>query len=156
MKHSHPIQQTSYLDTECVTAFPTQLSDFVGKWQLSRTIVQKNGDTFLFDGSADFTWHDGQLLYQESGQVKAPNGNVLLAERTYIWQAALNNQFDVLFDDKRYFHTFSAAKPYGEHLCGNDHYVVNYTFTRWPAWTSTWQVKGPRKDYQMNSRYQRP
>ncbi|WP_416351173.1 DUF6314 family protein [Alteromonas sp. 14N.309.X.WAT.G.H12] len=127
----------------------------MGLWQLSRTIVQRSGDTFLFAGKASFSWRDEALLYHESGQVSGPHGKVLQAERSYIWQQSSTNQFDVLFDDIRYFHSFSAAQPNGEHLCGDDHYKVSYGFETWPQWSSTWQVKGPRKDYEMHSCYQR-
>lgn len=136
-------------------ALPAQLADFVGTWQLSRTIEQRDGARFLFVGEAHFTWRDTHLLYQEAGQVTAPNGNVMPAQRSYIWQQLAAGKFDVLFDDKRYFHSFSAETPNAEHLCGDDHYKVSYTFVSWPIWTSTWQVKGPRKDYEMRSRYVR-
>ncbi|MBU2979558.1 hypothetical protein KO501_15105 [Alteromonas sp. C1M14] len=134
---------------------PASLNDFVGNWLVTRTIVQNNGDKFQFVGNACFTWCKSQLHYQETGQVTGPNGNTLLAERAYIWQQSSRNRFDVLFDDERYFHTFSVGQPHGEHLCGDDNYVVDYGFQSWPTWSSTWEVKGPRKDYTMHSIYQR-
>ncbi|WP_205967686.1 DUF6314 family protein [Paraglaciecola sp. 20A4] len=134
---------------------PSCLKDFVGVWQLNRQILQSSGEAFLFNGAANFAWSDSQLLYQESGIVTAPDKKVLQAERAYVWQQQAGGKIDVLFDDHRYFHSFTAAKPYAEHLCGDDHYVVKYDFDYWPCWESTWQVKGPRKDYKMTSLYQR-
>ena len=93
------------------------------------------------------------LAYNEKGEVTAPNGSVMPAERRYFWQQSQTGLFEVLFDDERYFHTFSASNPNAEHLCGDDNYVVCYDFTKWPVWRSTWQVKGPRKDYTMVSEY---
>lgn len=93
------------------------------------------------------------LAYYEKGEVIAPNGSVMPAERRYFWQQPQTGLFEVLFDDERYFHTFSASNPNAEHLCGDDNYVVRYDFTAWPVWRSTWQVKGPRKDYTMVSEY---
>ena len=93
------------------------------------------------------------LGYYEKGEVTAPNNSVMLAERRYFWQQPQTGMFEVLFDDKRYFHTFSASNPKAKHLCGDDNYVVRYDFTVWPVWRSTWQVKGPRKDYTMVSEY---
>ena len=134
---------------------PSTLEDFAGRWKLERDIALRNGEKFVFNGEASFTWRESYLVYEESGQVIAPNGNVFLAQRTYLWQQQTKGKFDVLFDDKRYFHTFSSAEPYAQHLCGDDHYVVNYAFEQWPVWTSTWQVKGPKKDYKMHGKYQR-
>ena len=93
------------------------------------------------------------LAYNEKGEVTAPNKSVMPAERRYFWQQPQTGLFEVLFDDKRYFHTFSASNPNAEHLCGDDNYVVRYDFSAWPVWRSTWQVKGPRKDYTMVSEY---
>ena len=134
---------------------PSCLEDFVGAWQLNRQILQSSGEAFLFKGQANFTWSDSHLLYHESGLVTAPDGRALQAERTYLWRQQAGGKIDVLFDDNRYFHTFSTAEPRAEHLCGDDHYVVNYVFDNWPSWESTWQVTGPRKDYKMKSLYQR-
>lgn len=132
----------------------TGLEGFVGKWRLNRTILQSNGDEFVFAGQANFTWHEARLLYQEAGLVTAPNGSTLQAERTYFWQLGETNQIDVYFDDERYFHSFSGVAPFADHLCGDDYYKVNYNFDQWPLWESSWQVTGPRKDYRMISRYQ--
>ena len=93
------------------------------------------------------------LAYYEKGEVTAPNGSVMPAERRYFWQQPQTGLFEVLFDDERYFHSFSATNPNAEHLCGDDNYVVRYDFTAWPVWRSTWQVIGPRKDYTMVSEY---
>lgn len=134
---------------------PTQLSDFEGGWQLSRNIVQRNGDTYTFKGEAKFVRRHLILLYQEDGLVSAPNGHVMPAQRQYIWQQSSPSKFDMLFDDGRYFHSFSADEPCAKHVCGDDLYRVNYHFSKWPAWSSKWQVKGPRKDYEMLSYYTR-
>lgn len=136
-------------------SLPTLLSDFEGRWELSRTILQSNGDTFSFKGEAKFVRHNMAMLYQEDGYVTAPNGYVMPAQRHYIWQQASANKFEVLFDDGRYFHSFSALEPNAKHLCGDDLYTVNYQFSKWPTWSSKWQVKGPRKDYEMHSFYKR-
>ena len=131
-----------------------ELEDFAGKWRLNRTIVQHTGESFVFEGAADFTWHEQRLVYKEVGLVKAPNGKRLPAERTYFWQKGSGGQIDVLFDDNRYFHSFSGLVLHAEHLCGEDDYKVDYNFARWPVWESEWRVTGPRKDYAMHSRYE--
>lgn len=134
---------------------PASLDDFIGTWRLNRQISQPNGESFSFSGQATFTWRINQVVYQESGKMRAPNGQVLEADRVYVWQPAPGNRIDVLFDDQRFFHTFCAREPHAEHLCGDDHYVVDYEFAQWPQWQSTWRVTGPRKDYTMVSCYKR-
>ncbi len=129
------------------------LPDFVGKWHLSRDIKEHTGGTIRFTGEAILSGSHAQVAYRESGVVTLANNKTIPAERTYFWRAGLNGQIDVFFADERFFHSFSTDKPYAEHLCGDDRYKVTYDFTRWPVWTSVWQVKGPRKDYTMVSRY---
>lgn len=136
-------------------AHPCCLQDFAGAWQLSRQILQSSGEAFQFKGAANFTPSGSHFLYHESGVVTASDGRTLHAERAYLWQQGTDGKIDVLFDDNRYFHTFSAVEPTAKHLCGDDHYVVTYRFDDWPCWQSTWQVNGPRKDYQMSSLYRR-
>lgn len=131
-----------------------RLDDFVGDWQLSRRIYEhQNNTVFCFEGDATFTWHNDILCYSEKGMVTAPDGKTLLAERQYYWQQGHNGEIEVLFDDKRYFHAFSAVQTHADHLCGEDYYQVDYAFQQWPSWSSIWEVKGPRKDYRMESNY---
>jgi len=156
---------------------PQSLADFAGRWKLTRKIIQRNGDVFTFNGEAEFSWRSSVykeakgsvdfeanesarkscsntvLAYIEQGEVIAPTGNVMLAERRYFWLQPQPGVFEVLFDDSRYFHTFSALHPNAEHLCGEDNYVVRYNFDKWPMWRSTWEVIGPRKDYIMHSEF---
>lgn len=134
---------------------PLGLPDFAGAWHLRKHIQQKDGAVFVFEGRANFTYADNHLHYHESGLVSAPDGKKLQAERRYKWRELDNGNIEVLFDDNRFFHTFSPSAPVAEHLCGADHYVVDYGFSNWPEWTSTWQVKGPRKDYTMTSWFTR-
>ena len=145
-----PIESTS-------SGGPFDLKNLAGEWRLHRKIIQQNGDTFSFIGKATLRWASGwekpTLNYYEQGEVTSPNGNIMSAERRYFWQQSQRGFFDVLFDDKRYFHSFSISNPNAHHLCGDDHYVVHYRFETWPLWCATWQVKGPRKYYTMVSEY---
>jgi hypothetical protein len=61
----------------------------------------------------------------------------------------------VLFADGRPFHAFDpgAARPEAAHDCPPDLYRVRYDFSDWPDWQAAWEVRGPRKDYRMVSRY---
>ncbi|MCU7556026.1 DUF6314 family protein [Alteromonas sp. ASW11-19] len=151
-KPSHKSQQAN-AGTELTKEADSHLQAFAGQWQLQRKIIQSNGDEFVFEGEATFSWCGSWLNYQESGQVTAPDGRQLSAERTYCWQPGTSQQIDVYFEDGRFFHSFSKDTPQAEHLCGNDHYKVDYVFNQWPVWESYWRVTGPRKDYTMLSRY---
>ena len=59
------------------------------------------------------------------------------------------------FVDERAFHRFSPDAPQASHFCAPDTYRVAYDFTQWPLWQARWQVKGPRKDYEMIACYER-
>ena len=139
-------EQREFFETIC-------LADFAGKWRITREIKDHSGGTTTFDGEANLSGCDDQMRYSESGQVTLSNNRTIQAERTYLWRKGSDGQIDVYFDDGRFFHRFSAGKPYAEHLCGDDLYKVSYDFTQWPVWRSTWRVIGPRKDYTMVSCY---
>ena len=78
------------------------------------------------------------------------------AERRYLWREA-GARVEVFFEDGRPFHSFDPdePRPAADHWCDPDSYSVHYDFSTWPAWTSEWQVSGPRKDYTMHSAYRR-
>jgi hypothetical protein len=136
---------------------PKRPEDFAGTWQLHRAISDRRGPDAVFEGRA--TLHpagtDG-LDYQEVGQMRVGDGAPLLAERRYGWR------FDtagvaVSFADGRAFHRFvpEGHAQGSDHPCGADLYRVRYDFTRWPDWSATWEVTGPRKDYTSVSHYRR-
>ena len=131
------------------------LMKFAGRWSLSRQIDDRHsGGTGTLTGVADFTPEGDRLLYSETGQLRIGDAPPMEATRRYIWRAA-EDRIEVLFDDGRPFHFFTASGQ-GEgtdHLCGADLYRVSYDFTNWPEWSAQWTVQGPRKDYVMMSRY---
>ena len=125
-----------------------RLAEFIGEWSLEREIVQADGLHGHFSGRA--WWHpegDG-ALYEERGEMVLPTGR-FAAERRYRWESDLS----VWFDDGRFFHQVPEAGGETGHWCDPDQYDVCYDFSRWPLWLVRWQVRGPRKDYVMVSRY---
>lgn len=133
------------------------LPDFLGDWQLTRQITDAlHGQNGQLVGHAQFLADGVGLRYQENGQLTLVSGAVLQADRTYFW----NNDesgIAVRFADGAVFHGFD---PVGRargttHLCGADTYNVAYDFDRWPDWSATWDVTGPRKDYRSISHYNR-
>lgn len=127
-----------------------ELVDFLGPWWLSREILQADGTRGRFEGRAEWQAAGADALYVEEGELVLPHGS-FRAERRYRWDADLN----VFFEDGRYFHTVPVAGGATGHWCDPDRYDVTYDFSRWPDWSSRWQVRGPRKDYAMFSRYGR-
>jgi hypothetical protein len=132
------------------------LSQFVGSWVLSRTIDDRlSGRPGRFDGTATFTPNENGLRYHEEGLLTLADGPPLRATRAYLWRPD-GDAVAVLFADGRPFHRFTGTGQGTDHPCGADLYRVLYDFSPWPAWSATWSVSGPAKDYVMRSLYRRP
>ncbi len=133
------------------------LPDFQGRWSLRRTILDRMGDAEgQFEGEATFTSMEVGLAYHEEGVLAFPGRPALRAERRYFWRDGPGGRIEVLFHDGRPFHDIEPGSgATATHLCAPDLYQVSYDFTVWPRWTATWQVSGPRKDYEMVSQYSR-
>ncbi|MDO7625575.1 MAG: DUF6314 family protein [Loktanella sp.] len=117
----------------------------------------KYGQDGTMTGTATFSPNGAGLLYCEKGILTLATGAQLQAERSYLWDTA-GTDIAVRFADGKPFHGFT---PDGSaigtsHLCGADWYNVTYDFTAWPAWSATWIVTGPRKDYTSVTAYNRP
>ena len=131
-----------------------QWEDFKGEWRINRQIEDfVASETSSFTGRAEFTPDGDRYAYFERGTLQTA-GRLLLAERRYVWQRE-DEEISVLFEDGRPFHRFSLeGDAEASHFCDPDTYDVNYSFAE-NAWSAVWRVKGPRKDYRMESSYQR-
>ena len=134
------------------------LASFEGRWSLTRVVKDEHGGAEgHLSGVAIFT-RDGadHLIYEESGTLSYANQPPMAATRRYIW-VAVEEGIEVLFEDGRAFHVIESGRsmPDANHHCDPDLYHVSYDFSRWPAWSSTWRVVGPRKDYRMVSEFAR-
>ena len=127
--------------------------DFMYKnWQITRQIIDRLSNQMLhYVGQAIIK--DG--IYHEHGQLQFPDGTFLKSRRHYNWIERADG-IEVRFTDGSAFHSIKTVdgRAKATHLCGKDHYIVQYDFTNWPLWRSVWQVTGPRKDYEMTSEYQ--
>ena len=131
------------------------LADFLGRWTIARTIEDRlTGLPGRFDGTATFVAEGGAVLYAETGQLTLGAGAAVMAERRYRW-SEVDGRIAVHFADGRFFHSFDPAGPAAAHWCDPDSYRVAYDFARWPDWSATWDVTGPRKDYRMVSAFRR-
>lgn len=131
-----------------------RLSDFEGRWLISRQIRPAGAPEAHFQGHARFKRDHARLLYHEQGELVLPGHEPMLAERRYIWRLG-GRGIAVEYADGRPFHDFNPADPEARHWCDPDSYSVRYDFSAWPEWQAHWQVQGPRKDYVMQTRYRR-
>lgn len=125
------------------------LSDFEGKWQITRDIRPETGPSARFEGQGVWTPVADGLAYVERGVLKMDAVAPMQAERRYHWRPDLC----VFFDNGRFFHQVPAVGGKTEHWCDPDTYKVTYDFSAWPCFDVTWDVQGPRKSYAMVSRF---
>ena len=134
---------------------------FLGRWIIQRTINDVSGTlSGRLEGEAAFSLKprdETMMEYQESGLLTIATAPPIRAERTYLWRDQGHGSVDVLFADGRPFHrvNLNQQMPFDTHFCSPDIYGVNYDFREWPRWTTLWKVRGPRKAYQMETRYRR-
>lgn len=136
---------------------PPDLSQFEGRWTLTRRIEAAGAVTGTFTGEAIFERADTGLALSETGTLTMAGQTPLHAERRYLWQADGAGGIDIRFADGRQFHRIDLAspRPTALHLCDPDRYEVAYDFTDWPVWRTVWTVTGPRKGYTMASVHHR-
>ncbi|MBU2980820.1 trigger factor [Lentibacter algarum] len=127
------------------------LGEFEGLWRLNRRIKPANGPEGQFDGRAEWVRKDTGLAYVEQGVLTLEGQPPMQAERRYFWDAELN----VYFEDGRFFHQVPRLGGATAHWCDPDQYNVSYDFASWPVFEVCWKVRGPRKDYEMITRYVR-
>ena len=105
---------------------------------------------------------EGGLLYRESGEVRLHDGTRLRGEQCYFYKAIANG-FAVYFRDSAELFqrvTFSTAENgvwagQAKHLCKADVYASRYVFYGNGTFEVRHAVRGPRKDYSIQTRYQR-
>lgn len=127
------------------------LADFVGAWEIERTITPLSGPVARFEGTAHWAPSADGMKYTEKGTLCMDGASPMQAERTYAWLPDLS----VYFEDGRFFHKVPARGGRTQHFCDPDIYIGTYDFGAWPRFTVTWDVRGPRKDYQMTSAFTR-
>lgn len=135
----------------------SRLKDLEGVWLLDRQIQHADGAVFEFSGHASFVWQGNELKQTEEGMLRAANGSSeMKATRSYIWVES-DRGIDVLFEDRRFFHSFRFDTVAAEagHFCDPDQYDVSYDFSNADDWRSVWRVSGPKKSYTMTSRFRR-
>jgi len=135
------------------------LEALVGSWELRRSI--DNGATMT--GRASFTdLRGGRLDYHEQGQLRLPDGQLIDAERRYVFEEHADG-FSVWFAETppRLFHRVvlghggSSLMGEATHLCGDDRYDGRYEFHSDGSFAVQHAVTGLRKRYSINTTYRR-
>ncbi len=136
---------------------PAGLSDFAGRWALTRVIHdERAGQVIQAEGQAVLDWDGDALIYDETVTMRIPGQPEMTGTRRYLWKDA-GDRIAVHFDDGRFFHALwlGQAGPTDHHDCPPDSYDAEYDFLGWPAWAVRWTVHGPRKSYEMETKYTR-
>ena len=136
---------------------PASLSDFEGNWSLGRLVRDvRAGQLVQADGSAVLRRDGDRLVYDETVTLRIPGQPEMTGTRRYHWCEA-DGQIAISFDDGRYFHTLKLGQVAAQdhHDCPPDSYDALYDFSGWPRWTVRWTVSGPRKSYEMETKYTR-
>jgi hypothetical protein len=125
------------------------LQDFEGAWRFERAVVEADGRRAEVTGRARWRLEGAGLAYAEAGEMRLPGHPPMQVERRYFWDAAL----DVHFEDGRLFHRVPPDGGATAHWCDPDQYDGFYDFSSWPVFRVQWRVRGPRKDYRMDTTY---
>ncbi len=130
------------------------LSDLEGLWRLTRTIEDaRAGITGHLEGTSRWLRDGDGLRQEEAGVLRYGDAAPMQAARVYLWRDTAAG-LAVYFEDGRAFHELGAGRLEDRHWCDPDTYDVRYDFGRWPDWTQSWRVTGPRKDARITSRFQ--
>lgn len=131
----------------------TSLASLLGRWAIARDIRHSDGTSARMHGQCTFAKVGPRVVQEETGTLETPAGQ-FAASRRYVW-AEEAGMLAVYFEDMRPFHSvaLNLAEQSTVHLCPPDRYHVRYDFTDWPRWSSLWTVEGPRKDYEMETRF---
>lgn len=137
-----------------------QLGDLEGRWHVTREIMDHRANLAgQFKGEAIWSSPTEELIQNEltqteTGMLTYGAAPPMQATRRYLWRAQ-DPDLVVLFEDGRQFHTVPAAGVEAVHDCPPDTYRVRYWFESRDAFTTRWDVTGPRKDARLTTRFTR-
>lgn len=134
------------------------LRDFLpGNWHLTRIVKGfPRQEVVTMKGIASFIPNETGLTYKEKGDYLY-QGQHLYFQQTYYYQKEKEAKYGVYFQDKRWFYAlFLSNKTQKiQHLCGKDAYQGLFLWQSEDTWELCWQVKGPTKDFSIETLYER-
>jgi hypothetical protein len=131
-----------------------QHSDILGQWELTRNIKDKlNDKTFNLIGISIFTENNASYVCNETGIIKSDNFQSK-AHQTYNWLLKPKG-WEISFLNGNFFHDLELVMCDQQvyHKCNNDIYRGLFKLNLPTDFSVTWNVSGPRKDYQSQSYY---
>ncbi|MEH0109043.1 DUF6314 family protein [Tersicoccus sp. MR15.9] len=136
------------------------LAWFVGRWSMERRLDDRRaGRAYTVTGTALFrtTDVDGVLAYEETGELAGDGQPPAPVQRQLTWHDEGGARVLLRFADGReYLHLdLSDGHADGVHPCAPDTYLSTLTVEDDDAWSETWDVTGPAKDYTALTRYRR-
>lgn len=134
-------------------SFNRQITDF-----LSHEKLQAHGEAHFTPTSLE-----GVLLYQEQGKMVHSNGYHDF-QQSYFYLINGEQKIEVYFSQYSpsgelvmgdYFHSINLEGKSDQfnHMCGQDHYLGHMQLISETAFELSWQVQGPRKNYQLWTQY---
>lgn len=138
---------------------------FEGEWRMERCIDDRRGARAgAASGVATFAAQpddaDTALICAEAMTIDY-GGNRIAGEQTTIWRFQDPCGPDLYFRDARFFCAMRFREVRGvwraefSHDCGEDRYEGAALVTDESNWRLLWTVKGPRKDYSLDTAYSR-
>lgn len=139
--------------------------ELIGTWRFERAIRDHSaGLDYRAEGEADFTQlADGRIQWREHGALAWNGGSTPVEKTLFLVRPSENDDrspcparvWTVTFDDGRPFHPWTAGAI--SHWCSPDNYSgeISEPGEATDAWSITWTVEGPRKDYTMRTTYRR-
>jgi hypothetical protein len=128
---------------------PSPLADprqLLGSWRFARVIDDRAaGEVGHVDGRLELTSYDDRIRWEETGRWHRADGTVDV--RRGLWLAEEGGSWWVRFEDDRPFHPWAPGERV-VHPCDPDTYRGQVQGSL-EAWSITWEVSGPRKDYTM-------
>ncbi|WP_083956128.1 DUF6314 family protein [Tersicoccus phoenicis] len=136
------------------------LTWFAGRWAMERRLDDRRaGRACTVTGTADFTATDDDdvLAYAEVGTLTGDGQPSAAVERHLTLHDDGAPGVLVRFADGREYVRLELSGGYAEgvHHCAPDTYRITVRVDDDDAWTETWHVTGPAKDYTAVTRYRR-
>lgn len=130
--------------------------NLTGTWNVSREIENFGSAA----GTATFVYKgENSIHYREDIKVEPFTTDSYEAFREYFYKYDKDDdKITMYFKDLQLFSELEISgekKLSGEHLCGLDNYNVLFNFLSQDKFTTSYHVKGPKKDYKIETTYDR-